>query len=608
MPNTYFKPVFFIGILLAFLVGCSTQDTQTTEQQAAGQEESGQEESGQGASGPSTEPPSREDIEARAEEIPERPLDAETMALLLEAELALYRNELELALEIYEQLTSSTEDIGIARRTAEIAMAVGDPFRFLDAALYYLELAPEGDELAFELAVRALARSAEIEGAWALLSEHPERTGQLRLVAAEAVRLAAQIQDNYQIEWLLENILETYGEDTQDPQVQLSLGLIYETLENYGQARIYAEKASMAEPDNMLAFRLHVNSLLGTGDKASAISVISQWIEEHPDNAENRISLAKLLVSIDQQAALPVLEDLIEDYPWSGELLLITAQIHLASDSPENAIPFYQKLSQIGEYRAIAFFNIARIYEGQNELELAAENYARVSAEDVTEDDLEMLLEAQLRLGRLRYLIGEGGEDVFKELRATNPDQAVTLYHEETRILMDLNRYPEAIALLDQALEEHPGKESLLYSRSLVFERNGQMEQALDDLRSILAADENSATALNALGYMMTNNNGDLQEAYELIDRALTLSPDDPAIIDSMGWVLYRMGRLEEALEYLQRAHESLLDEEVISHLAEVLARLGRTDEARQVLEQGIQDLPGSEMIPETRDRLNLAD
>lgn len=592
MPNIYFKSVFLASLLLGLLSGCSTQ---SPEQEVARPESRSLEEM-----------PTEEEIAEQAQEIPERPLDAETMALLLEAELALYRSDLERALGIYEQLTSSTEDIGIARRTAEIAMAVGDPFRFLDAALYYMELAPEDDELAFELAVRALARSAEIEGAWALLSEHPDRTYQLRLATAEAVNLASQIQDDYQIEWLLENILDTYGEDTPDPQVQISLGLIYETLENYEMARIYAEKASLAEPDNMLAFRLHVNSLIGTGEKASAASLIRQWIEEHPDDAETRISLAKLMVSIDQQAALPVLESLSEEYPWSGELLLITAQLHLASDHPENAIPYYQKLTRLGEYRAIAFFNIARIYERQDELELAAENYARVSAEDVTEDDLDMLMQAQLRLGQLQYLLGEDGHEVFEDLRTAHPDQAVTLFHEEARILMDLDHYPNAIDVLNQGLAEHPDTESLLYTRSIAYERDGQTEQALTDLRDILTQDENSAMALNALGYMMTNNNGDLQEAYDLIDRALTLSPDDPAIIDSMGWVLYRMGRPGEALEYLQRAHESLLDEEVISHLAEVLAELGRTDEALQVLEQGMQDLPDSEMIPETRDRLGL--
>ncbi|MEQ9567651.1 MAG: hypothetical protein RLN85_17905, partial [Pseudomonadales bacterium] len=227
MPNIYLKTVFFTSLLLALLAGCSTQGAQPTEQQA-----------GEPESRLSVEMPTEEEMAEQAQEIPERPLDAETMALLLEAELALYRNDLERALDIYEQLTRSTEDVGVARRTAEIAMAVGDPFRFLDAALYYMELAPEDDELAFELAVRALARSAEIEGAWALLSEHPERTYQLRLATAEAVNLAAQIQDDYQIEWLLENILDTYGEDTQDTEVQISLGLIYETLENYEMARI----------------------------------------------------------------------------------------------------------------------------------------------------------------------------------------------------------------------------------------------------------------------------------------------------------------------------------------------------------------------------------
>ena len=151
MPYNLLKNIFLASFLLVTLAACSNQGTQPSEEESA--------ESGAGSA---QEIPTREEIEAQAQEIPERPMDADTMALLLEAELALYRGELELALDIYEQLTSSTEDVGIAQRSAEIAMATGDPFRFLDAALYYLELAPEGDVNAFELAVRALARSAEI--------------------------------------------------------------------------------------------------------------------------------------------------------------------------------------------------------------------------------------------------------------------------------------------------------------------------------------------------------------------------------------------------------------------------------------------------------------
>ncbi len=603
MTNIFLKIVLLASLSLVFLAGCASQGAQPTESEASAP---GSE------AGSAAEMPTREEIEAQAQEIPERPMDAEVMALLLEAELALYRNNLELALEIYEDLTSTTEDVGIARRTAEIAMATGDPFRFLDAALYYRELAPEDDRYAFELAVRSLARSAEIEGAWALLSEHPERTYELRLASSEAVRLAGQMEDNYQIEWLLENIISAYGEDTQDQDVLLSLGIIHEALGNYEQAGLFAEKASAAEPENLLAFRLHVNSLINSGNTEEAARVITQWIEDHPEEDETRISLAKTLVTIDQEAALPVLEDLIEDYPWSGDLLLITAQLHLGSEQPENAIPFYRRLTQQGEHRAIAFFNMARIYEQQGDLELAAQHYAQLSPEDITEDDMDMLFEAQFRLARLKYLIdgdenGEGHE-VFEELRAANPDQAITLFIEEARLLMDLDREADTVELLGQALEVYPDNESLLYSRSLAYERNGQPIQAQDDLRSILANDENNSTALNALGYMLTNNNGDLQEAYDLIDRALALSPEDPAIIDSMGWVLFRMGRYEEALEYLERANDALLDEEVISHLAETLHVLGRTDEAREVLAQGLEDLPDSDMIPETRARLGLDD
>lgn len=544
-------------------------------------------------------------VEQKAQDIPERQLGEEHLALLLQAEFALYRKDLVSALEIYEQLAQSTFDPGIAKRATEVAMATSDPFRALDAALLYLELAPDNDE-AIGFAARALARSAEVEGAWALLEAYPEKTYELRMTTAEAVRLAAQMKDNYQIKWLLQEIINKYGDNSGDKDIQLSLALIYEALGNFEKTAFYAEQSTNQGDDNTLSVRLQANALLQLGKKEQASTLLSTWITHHPEEPEARISMVQMLLAFDQEAALPLLETLSEAYPWSGQLLMSTAQLHLAANNREAAIPYYQKLAQFGNYRNISLFNLGRIYEQGEELQRAAEYYAIVSAEKVSEEDANIIFEAGLRHARIEYQIGDNGAMLFEELRQLYPDQSLGLIHEEARLLLANDHFQQAIDVLSIGITDSPDSEALLYTRSIAYERSDDIDSAVEDLETILSFDDANSVALNALGYTLANRTTRYEEAFDLIDRALSIDPEDPAIIDSMGWVLYHMGRYEEALDYLKRAHASMLDEEVISHLAEVLWKMDRNEEAKQILDQGLVDLPDSQMIPQTLIRLGF--
>ena len=545
-----------------------------------------------------------------ARDIPERHLDKKTMALLLEAEFALYRKNPESALGIYGQLARQTRDPGIAKRSVEIALATADPSQALDAALLCLDLAPD-DSHAVELAARALARSAEVEGAWTLLNQYPGekhegKTYALRMMTLEAVRLATQMKDNYQIEWLLQQILGTYGKGPTDADVQLSLALIHEALGNFEHAAFYSDEVHEQNPANLSALRLHARSLLRMNQKEAAAQLLANWIKAHTEDTEARISLAQMLASFDQKAALPVLELLSGEYPWAEQLLMSTAQLHLASDRPAAAIPYYQKLTRFGNFRNVSLFNLGQIYEREGNLVRAAQHYRAVGTDESAADEENLIFEAGLREARIEYRIGENAGLLFEELRQIHPAQSAGLFHEEARLLLSDKRLEPAIDILSTGIEQYPDSEPLLYARSIAYERLGDVDAAIEDLITILSFDDTNSVALNALGYTLANRTDRYEEAYELIDRALSIDPEDPAIIDSMGWVLYRLGRYDEALKYLRQAHQSMLDEEIISHLAEVLWKLNRGEEAKELLEQGIIDLPDSSLIPATRTKLGL--
>jgi tetratricopeptide (TPR) repeat protein len=137
----------------------------------------------------------------------------------------------------------------------------------------------------------------------------------------------------------------------------------------------------------------------------------------------------------------------------------------------------------------------------------------------------------------------------------------------------------------------------LLYSRAMLAEKMGQLQLLETDLRAILEQEPDNAQALNALGYTLADRTARYDEAYHLIRRALELSPEDFYILDSMGWVLYRLGRLDEAIDFLQRARAIRDDAEVAAHLAEVLWVKGEKDAARDVWESAVKTTPNHPLL-----------
>ncbi|MBC6428002.1 MAG: tetratricopeptide repeat protein [Cellvibrionales bacterium] len=540
------------------------------------------------------------------------PLDARTRAQLLVAETQLYRRNNDAALDIYRSAAEQTADPYIARRAAEIALAGRDRFQALDAALAYLELAP-ADPHAVVVAVRSLVRNGEVEAAWELLSTTPGKTLEVRLLTGDAVRLAGQMRDNFQIKWLHEQLVGTYGSDPKSAEIQLALGLIHRQLNEWQAAADYAAQAFAQMPDNAAALRLHVDMLLRSGNerenkREEAAAAMRTWFARNSGDLATRIEIAELLAEIDPAAALPALTKMNAQYPWSGRVLWALARLHQNAGAPDQALPYYQQMAEFtDDFRALALFNLGRIYEQQKDLPQAAENYRALLAGDLSRIRPEIVFSAQTSLARIAYQTDAGtGAALFAQLRDRYPDERRTLFREEGAVLAEQDRPTKAIAILSEGLADYPDDRSMLYTRALAYEQADKIAAAEADLRRMLALNAEDATALNALGYTLTDRTDRHAEALKLIQRALAIEPENPAIIDSMGWVLHRLGRHEEALAYLQRAHAALVDEEIIAHLAEVLMALDRREEAKAILEQGLKDLSDSTLLPQTRTRLGL--
>jgi len=199
--------------------------------------------------------------------------------------------------------------------------------------------------------------------------------------------------------------------------------------------------------------------------------------------------------------------------------------------------------------------------------------------------------EARLRIANSLYELGRKDEALAEAVKlqgdASLDDNArISAYVLESELRRKNNDAAGELDALARGLAAYPDDSQLLYARALVWERRDQIERAEADFRKILAIEPDSVAALNALGYTLADRTTRYKEALELIDRARAAEPDDPAITDSYGWVLYRLGRHEEALVELRRAFARQKDPEIAAHIAEVLWALGRQDEARKYFDE----------------------
>lgn len=183
--------------------------------------------------------------------------------------------------------------------------------------------------------------------------------------------------------------------------------------------------------------------------------------------------------------------------------------------------------------------------------------------------------------------------------------QVLRLYLVEGQLLRDAGRHEQAMEVFDNGLEELPDNTDLLYARAMVAEKLDQLDLMEADLKRIIEREPDNVDALNALGYTLADRTRRYDEAAGFIQRALDLRPDSHYVLDSMGWLQYRLGNYEEAAKYLRRALEVNPDSEIAAHLTEVLWVMGDKQAARTVWKQALDAAPGNKFLLEVMDKLD---
>ena len=516
---------------------------------------------------------------------------------VLAAEEALKSQDYQLAAREYRLAAEASENADIARQATQVAYSYGLNDDALLAARRWAELAPESDEALIYLAQLYL-RTGEIRESrkyFERLLEKGDDPVDERLLALVPVLSREDATNAYE---LMRQLARPYKDSAKAHYAVAVLALEAGDTETAGER---AQAAIELEPDWLQPRLLYSRSLLLAGDDEGAIDYAARLVGDDPDpDPEARLELAIMLVSAGRDDdALSQVNQVLLEQPYRSDALRLMAIINFRLDYLDVAKSDFEDLLASGSYTMDALYYLARIADRQNETEEAIRYYAQVTAGSNA-------IASQTRAAVLLALNGD--EDRALELLArfaeVNPTYAVDMLRARGQLLTSLERYDEALSYFDEVVGYRPDDEGVHLGRAELLLRMGRQDEAIKAYREAVRRWPDSSMSLNALGYTLADRTDRYSEAAKLIRKALKLDPESAAIIDSWGWVLYRQGKHEEALVYLEDAYEKLRDPEVAGHIVEVLWALGRTDEARQALEEAEELFPESSYLIDVHERL----
>ncbi len=509
----------------------------------------------------------------------------------------------QMAAEEFMQALDFAADAKLAARATALALSANDEPLALSAARKWLSIEKnslDAREVITRLALRAGLDDEAYDQCAAIVRDHPGGINDGFRHVSLLIALEPEHRDAALA--VMAKLVAQYPKQVGAWQAQGLLALRFNQID---LAEKSAREALRLQPQSKEASLLLTGALVKKGDVAGADQVMEGVLKNNAASSDLRMGYVRLLIESNQRAqASEQLRKILAvdpDYPDAHFAVGLLALDDRKLDEAEPHFVLLAKTgSNAGEHAQDAEYYLGRIAELRDQPQAAYDHYEKVVSGN-------QALDAALRRASMLAKLGKMQEarDTLDALRRQFPPLADRFYVAEGDILMQANQNDEALALLDKALTQLPGNPDLLYSRSLVHERSGRTDLAEADLRAVLDTSPNDSRALNALGYMLAVHTTRYDEAEKLITRALSINPDEPATIDSLGWLRYKQGRNADALELLQRAYNRFPDAEIAAHLGEVLWASGDKDKARAVWDQGNKTDPENVVLHETVMRLN---
>lgn len=535
--------------------------------------------------------------EAPPEEVSSEPQVAQPLTgkLLYEfmlAEVAGARGRLDVAVGAYLDMARQTQNPLIARRATELALASRQIPAATEAARIWSDADPSSAEAKRILASLLLGNKGRFEEAQGQLARILALSGdQLPQTLLGLNRALSQVEDKTAARAAIDRLTVPY---LSFPEARFARG--------HAAFMDNAALAAVGELDQALALRgdwepavLLKAQVLQSIEPDSAVALLKDFVARHPDNVTVRHAYGRVLATTQQYGeALRQFEHALVARPDDMDLLYgagVLAQQVGRLDEAEKLLR--KTLERKPEDPDVVRLQLGRLAEQRKRVDEALAWYRGVVAEP-------RRAEAQLRVAQV--LADAGRLDEARHHLQGLPGEGaarVRWWLAEAQLLRDARRVDEALAVVDGALRQFPDDPDLLYESAMLAERKGQHSVMEIRLRKLIALQPGHAHAYNALGYSLAERGVRLEEAEQLIGKAVELAPEDPFIVDSLGWVLFRKGDVSGAVLHLERAYRLKPDPEIAAHLGEVYWAQGRQADARRLWAEGLQANPDNPSLQE---------
>ena len=510
-------------------------------------------------------------------------------------EIAMQSGDYYVAAQEYLAAARLADDIEIAQLSTEYAYNYGFVAYFLESAVRWLELDPDNPAVHGYLGVAYLrlndAKKAFVhfERSMPPIAERSE--GDYLVLESEI----AAIGDADAVVDVMQLFQQSFPSQ---PGVELALASAAVRAGDGALALENADAVLAVEPSLQRAQIVRLRGLLLLGRADEALAEMRALIAANR-SIELELEYARLLASSDAvDAALQYLDDMAERYGFMPEIVRLSAIINMDDGNQLGAWNDFSKLLSAGLYTNESHFYLARMSEGSRQILPALRYYSQVRSGP-------LLLPAQVSIAGLLGEIGDvdAGIAHLDEVYSQFPQLGFDIWAAKAGIYSLYWRAAEAYEAYNRSLEYQPANINLMLARAAALDSMGETDLAVSAFREALVLDPGNANGMNSLGYTMANRNLRLREAHKLISKALAQQSDNPAFLDSMGWVLFREGDNQAALVQIERAYAIEADPEIAAHLGEVLWTLGRDGEANIVWALALQDSPSHMVLRETIER-----
>ena len=398
-------------------------------------------------------------------------------------------------------------------------------------------------------------------------------------------------QDHEQVARLMDSVMEKHSTN---PVTLLLYARILVGSDKLEKAQSILEQLFAIKPDYDEAVPVYIYVLSQQNKTEQALNWLKALLEKKPNNPEWQLSYARLQAENGQIGeAIQSFEALTAKDPNNAKLLYALGVLYLQTEQLTQAKIYFNRLLNVDADSDLAYYYLAQIAEIEKKPTTALAWYRQVDENSVH------YMNSQARTAVLLVDLGrfEQAIEHLHSISTHNESERLSLIQFEVELYMQEERYTDALAVYDENIEQYPDNLNLRYMRAMLAEKMGHLKLLERDLRYVLEIDPEHVDALNALGYSLANHTTRYKEAYELVQKAFSLNSEAYYILDSMGWVLYKLGRTSDAVEYLRKAFELNPDPEIAAHLGEVLWANGQRDEAKAVWAQATKLFPNEAQL-----------